>query len=964
MKPNHSIFILLSVFIVNSIIAQEKVFLREFPKLNREVNQSIYDMYVDDKGLLFLGTSLGLFSFNGVEVKPYSFKSNLSFSVDNILQSDDGRVWCKNFSNEIFYLERDTLYKDQALNNYVLTKNSYLLDFKFIDGMTYLLLENQFFKYDYKKKEITEIYSLNSEEKIFHSFDYNSKLSEFYLSTSDGLITLKDNQIIQKAETDGKTRIVHRYGEDLFSINTKTSEVKKNNQLIFTPKGDNRIVFFRFSEQNSELWLTSSAGLFKYNPENNSIEKFDIHLTGVTDIVTDLEGNHWVSSLDKGVFFIPNMNLKLIENSSEANLLSSQNYSTLISNLKNEFYAGTSNGKVFKFDINNKLSMVLDTKTNLEIEYVFEDDNRLITSRGIFDLDSNQFTESYIGKSIAKDNVGNYLISTYNLAGILNTDFSGSPNQFTTNLIDFGNLNTQINVLRNKRARASLFSHHSNQYYVGYSDGLYVYDGVLNTKEIKYNQKEIIAVSMIEDVENQLWIATNRKGVLLAKNDQIIDSISTKDGLSNNKTKSVKIHDQRVWILTETNLDYYDLVLNKVVSIGDRLGLNGLILNDILILNEYLYVATNKGILYIKLIDLEKPFQPYFNISVTGENYRTAENLMFNYNESINIQLEAIYYKAFGNFSFNYKLKPIHKEWQTQKAQNNELNFYTLPAGNYEVIAEINDKNILPTEQRIQFQINKPFWQKWWFTAILTLFFLLIIVLIYKFAVYRTQKRQNLKEELATSQLTALRSQMNPHFIFNVLNSIQGLMYSNQKGKANDYMGKFSELMRNILDNSEKRYIALEDEIYTLKLYIELEKSRFEDKNFRYSLLVDKGLDPSEIQIPSMILQPFVENAIKHGLMHKRGQKLLEVNFRQKNPSILSVEIKDNGVGIKLASEINEKIKKHKSFATNAINKRISLMNKLSESLISIKVTDLTTDKTHSLGTLISIDFPIRHKSL
>ena len=198
---------------------------------------------------------------------------------------------------------------------------------------------------------------------------------------------------------------------------------------------------------------------------------------------------------------------------------------------------------------------------------------------------------------------------------------------------------------------------------------------------------------------------------------------------------------------------------------------------------------------------------------------------------------------------------------------------------------------------------------------------------------------------------------MNPHFLFNVLNAVQGLIYSNQKNKATDYLGKFSDLMRKILDSSDKNEVTIEKEFETIDLYVSLEKARFED-DFEYKISFPENVDLSQYKIPSMIIQPFVENAIKHGLMHKEGPKRLEIKAEILN-DIWCFTIDDNGVGRKASEIINQKIKKHISFATKAIENRVKLINKTTDITIDIETIDKKSKLDEALGTRIKIYIPI-----
>jgi LytS/YehU family sensor histidine kinase len=199
---------------------------------------------------------------------------------------------------------------------------------------------------------------------------------------------------------------------------------------------------------------------------------------------------------------------------------------------------------------------------------------------------------------------------------------------------------------------------------------------------------------------------------------------------------------------------------------------------------------------------------------------------------------------------------------------------------------------------------------------------------------------------------------MNPHFFYNALNTIQSYILSNDKKQAVNYLSKFSLLTRTILEMSEKEYISVADEIKTINLYLEIEKARFND-DFEYDILCEKYSDLEHQKIPSMLLQPYIENAIKHGLLHKVGIKKLIVSF-VKNKKTLKIKIDDNGIGRQKSGELNSiKNRKHNSFATEAMQNRIDLLNKNKSKKITINYIDKLNQSQQSLGTTVVIEIPI-----
>ena len=208
------------------------------------------------------------------------------------------------------------------------------------------------------------------------------------------------------------------------------------------------------------------------------------------------------------------------------------------------------------------------------------------------------------------------------------------------------------------------------------------------------------------------------------------------------------------------------------------------------------------------------------------------------------------------------------------------------------------------------------------------------------------------------SELKAFKSQMNPHFFYNALNTVQSYILSNDKKLAISYLSKFSMLTRSILEMTEKEYISVSDEIKTLELYLDIEKARF-NEDFEFTIKSKNINDVENIKIPTMFLQPFVENAIKHGLLHKEGIKKLEIIFSIEK-GVLSISISDNGIGRKKSGELNAiKNKNHKSFATEAMQNRIDILNKTRSQLIKLEYIDKTNPFNQAAGTTVTLEIPL-----
>jgi len=235
--------------------------------------------------------------------------------------------------------------------------------------------------------------------------------------------------------------------------------------------------------------------------------------------------------------------------------------------------------------------------------------------------------------------------------------------------------------------------------------------------------------------------------------------------------------------------------------------------------------------------------------------------------------------------------------------------------------------------------------------------FLFLIILMS--VLYIRQNKLRVEQEKTNLQQKLLRSQMNPHFIFNSLASIQNSIINEEPVKASKYLARFSKLVRNILDSSVEEFITLEEEIITIENYLALQKIRFPEK-FDYSIEVDERLDPESIYVPPMLAQPFIENAIEHGIKHKDSKGNIRVRLKLKDNKLL-FEVEDDGVGREKAHEILlEQDKNHKSMATSITGERIRVLNKKLKTKISLSIEDLKDEKGEAAGTMVRFELPVK----
>ena len=352
-----------------------------------------------------------------------------------------------------------------------------------------------------------------------------------------------------------------------------------------------------------------------------------------------------------------------------------------------------------------------------------------------------------------------------------------------------------------------------------------------------------------------------------------------------------------------------------------------------------MWIATNRGLAKFDKHEIKKNgIAPWVYIEKVVINEKVMPvQLLYDlaYDQNfIEFGFVGLSYKGNGNVHYRYCMQGIDKKWIETKTRF--VRYPLLPDGNYTFkIQSANEDGMWSDTKSISIKINPPYWKTIWFVILCLIAFMALLVLIFKKREISHRKEIIAKkildhEKLQTTraELKALRTQMNPHFTFNTLSAIQNAVNNSDKVNASKYIGDFAKLIRKVLENSKRTFISLREELEILKLYIELEQLRF-GKKFAFEIIVDEKLDIDFYEIPTMIIQPFVENAILHGLASKKNKVgLLELTIAL-NDNVIVCAIEDNGVGRDEALKIKKQNgSTQNSMATEITEDRIKLYKK------------------------------------
>lgn len=473
-----------------------------------------------------------------------------------------------------------------------------------------------------------------------------------------------------------------------------------------------------------------------------------------------------------------------------------------------------------------------------------------------------------------------------------------------------------------------------------------------------------------KDTDGYIWVETAGGGVMqLDHNNEYrpLRSITTKDGLSSNEVTGCIIDDhRRYWISTERTLQCFDSNKNLILTLNNDQGLPPYYNTwcSAMVYDDELYISWKHNVTTAKVNDILKrpPARPLVVTSVSCKQLQLnkQESISLNHDQNfINIQFSEYDYRYYKDIVFKYRFSN-DMDWVDNGSRNN-IDLIGLAPGRYNLQVKQISKtyNWQQTNDLLSFIIRPPFYKTWWFLSLIIIGITAGLFLLYRYR-YRNLKRvEALKTEfnkkVAYLEMEALRAQMNPHFIFNSLNSINYYIVKRKPEDASAYLNKFAKLIRNILTFSKADSISLSEELNIITLYCELEQMRFQ-KHFGYKISIDHDLDTDTIMVPPLLLQPYVENAVWHGIMQKEDGGDIEINITSISNGY-QFSIKDNGIGRKRSTELRSKTSlKRKSFGTQITSDRVDVFNKLHEnSKLSIEIIDLEDNENTVTGTEVII---------
>jgi len=985
-------FLFVSCFAYSELKAQEPYYYSIGEDAGFPVQQ-IYEIYQDKKGHLWIGCNSGLFEYDGNRFLHYQTEGQNAGSVSNLKEDSRGRIWARNFKGQVFHTQ------NKKLVQYVNWEDSiHQFPNVFINSKDQLFITSK--KGVYRQDLNTKEWMLIAPRDSLHLQGLAFQMSSFFanlqgepnivaVNSVAGVIRGDSLSIFNFTTNDPKPDIFLRtfiYGNRDYIIDSHNA--------IFEIDSDTLRYVTNLSKwglsKHSVLWITdlqdnriaigTREGLYLFNYQFEPINRNPYFKDKkVSCVLKDQEGNIWVTTLQDGLFMIPNIEVMLY-NMQNAMFPENSIYSIEVTP-NGDLFLGFAKGTFGQLKKNGSFVELFNPSIRSEIpdiENITENNNTYFInwSRLLRMDESGTIKEFSVHVSAPKELkfFGNNLLVPTN-SGIIWLQPLVNPDDYFSQLNIIpdqeriineallpnqksGENSRQVLIRNSKKANSVELDTIHNRLWGIFSDGVYWFKD-RKSEKLLIDSTPVYGSKMVSSADSLLWIASS-KGLLVLHDTSLIFQIATTSSV-----QAILVTDSLVWYATINGIFQYHKK-NRTSSKIDKFdGIASLEIHDIQLFNNTLYLATPKGMVTLPAFksyqNLVPPSIELSRVAILDKDTLIQNEYNLSYNQNIiTIHFTAVAYKSRGAHQFQYRMVGLSDNWITVPGQQNVVRFISIPPGNFSFeVKALNEDGLESKETKtIHFTIAPPFWKTLWFLALAIMVSGALVVTYFKIRIINLTKRNQLEKLLKASEITAIKAQMNPHFIFNALNSIQDLILQNDIRASSLYLGRFSELLRQVLEMSGKETVSLQEEIRILEVYLELEKLRFES-NFNYQITTERiPVGASQILIPSMIIQPYIENSVKHGLLHKSGNKMLTVHFAAGETDIRCI-ITDNGVGRAKAEEIKQRRSQyHKSFASLATKKRIDLLNQLNDRQIELTIEDLYFENT-AIGTRVEIKFPL-----
>ena len=969
-------FVFLCFISFSSVFAQNRNFsFQHYGPEDGLSNANVFAIKQNSHNVLFLATENGVYQYDGYnfdKIKPKSnlktsYTRNINFDAsDNLLiiNRREGIYEYNSFKNEVNLLQQlafgnavdELVYDDQfyyALNEQISVEAFSMQDKVIIeDGIKLKDKYNQAFAI-YKSNALTVyvgrtdgLYRFENGKQLKVSFKKSFPVYSItedndgllYLGTDNAIVCIKENQIIKIIPI--KTQKTNSFFGALNVTHVSKIVVDKYKRIWFTNTPDDNLY------------------LIENNITFDAFELLGIDKVLINCLYKDKDDHIWIGTFNDGVYFIQNPGLQNVSFTSGRKILPVTCAAYISSNIA----VGTNNGLFIYDDKQHNAQQVIPPddffSENIYGLYPYKKQvlysklNSMTGGKRTFLVNGNAYQFYSVASRLfnyAENPNEAYLADgTASLFRIKN--YTNENYTIIDTIVSYPDYRTKINTLCNKQQKLL----------IGTSDGLTSYQ--FKTKVITNFSNPIFKYSIndINEYANKTYIAHDN-GITVFEDSTLIQQLGS---IQLSTVKKIKFKYNKIWVATLDGLIICDTQFKPMAIINKSSGLLSNTINDIIFNDTTCCICTDKGIticnaktlisqqivsnkLFISFVDIDDVATILVNYKLQLQSNQSDVNIHFS---------SPLFVKPNKQY---YKYQYDNTKWTS--LDNTQVHLTSIEGGSHTLQIIYSYDNI-NWSQPLVITIKKdiPFKDTIWFVLSIVAIILIISITVAYFWLRRvrikTTKKVQEERQVNLLKHQAMNSLMSPHFIFNSLTSIQNYINLNDSLRASEYLAKFSRLIRMIIEKASQSDIVLHEELTRLNYYLDLEKERFKGK-FDYIVLVDENINTLETKIPNMIIQPYAENSIIHGILPKHEHGILTIHFKKMEAHTLLIIIDDDGIGFNKAKE-NTKAG-HKSLGTRTIENILELNTKLTGKKQTVEIIDKQDLAIPEKGTRITITLQI-----
>lgn len=928
--------------------------------------RQVFDVHQDERGYIWLATGYGLCRFNGRELRIFTTQDGLPDNdILGLIPGRNGRIWLQTYNGFPVYLLGDSIVKPVHRPAFGESPPPFFTTFI------------QDLSFGYTLYGAGDMYLLREGHSL-QNFELFGNTVTSHLVMVDGSaqgFDLLFGAIVLHTDLQGRpgnwalNPVVFRRGRTRWLRRKSGELLVSNGNDVFLFDGKTWAPWSRdlpgavialYESPAEEVWVGTRAGAYRLLPDGRIQETF-LPENGVSGIMYDRTGRLWMTTLNAGVFHTTQPGAALVTSEVRPGAL----YAMLPS--ADGMYVTGHGGALYRYregalellvdsiiassDGENRITRLLvDSAGHLlgggdpGVFFRRDDQVSYLRLQALKDIAQGPHGDYLLGHSW-----GAFLIPEDSLLSILAEIPMGVPIP-PTRMEHFRIIPQRINAVA--------FDPEGDAY-LATSRGLF--RTISDTSGRMADVPPANVFDLERDAEGRIWGSVAGRGLFWLEN-QSPNWIETPSFLANFPVLRLFAgHENEMWGTNRQGLIHFKYTAEGVKTRfwGTNLGMAPHLVRDVVADSDTVFVTHQNGMTAFPrstlFADSDRPPALHFTrVTVSDRIVPPRTPLKSTYTDN---RFEFFWDAVDFHPEFRYRLRGLEDEWIA--TSHTSVRYRLLPPGDYQFELAVRKRSGSWSESKTIFlSVSRPWWQFAWIWLGLGAVYLGLIYVGFRYRLARIRKRTALERRTLLAEAKALRAQMNPHFIFNALNSVQQFFLRQQPEQGNRFLSKFATLIRQILENSDQQELSIEEELAVILPYLEFERLRSGDK-FEFVLDIETGIDRYNTLIPGMLLQPLLENSVWHGIRHRKDRGWIRLEFTREGKR-LRMEVTDNGVGRKRASEMeSHSRKRHRSMGLNLLRDRIEILNAAGDFRITFRIEDLAEGGV-ATGTraIIDIDYP------